>query len=61
MLLGSLGCNDLKALGSYEGIQLGSTDGKVLGPILGNVDRITLGLDIGTGMVSLDGSFYGSN
>ena len=48
-------------LGYNEGIKLGSTDGKVIGTILGNVDIITLGIDIGTYMGSLYGSFDGSN
>ena len=43
---GSLGSTYVKAPGSDEGIKLGSTDSKVLGTILGNVDEITLGLDI---------------
>ena len=33
----------------------------MLGTILGNVDEITLGLDVGTDMGSLDGYFYVSN
>ena len=33
----------------------------MLGTILGNVDIITLGIDIGTELVFLDGSVYGSN
>ena len=33
-----MGSTDGKALGSDEGIKLGSTDDKVLGTILGNVD-----------------------
>ena len=41
-------------LGSDEGIKLGSTYGKVLDTILGNVDGITLGLDIGTKLGFLD-------
>ena len=48
-------------LGSDEGIKLGYTDGKVFGTILGNVDIITLGIDIGTELGFLDGSFDGSN
>ena len=39
---------DGKVLGSAKGIELGSTEGKVIGNILGNVDEITLGLDVGT-------------
>ena len=48
-------------LGSNEGIKLWSTDGKVCWNILGNIDRITLGLDIGTDLRSLYVSFDGSN
>ena len=48
-------------LGYDEGTKLGSTDSKVLGTILGNEDRITLGLDVGTYLVSLYGSFDGFN
>ena len=33
----------------------------MLGTILGNVDETTLGVDIGTDLSSLDGSFYGFN
>ena len=61
MLGGSLGYNDVKFLGYDEGIKLGSTYGKVFVPILGNVDRITLGIDVGTNLNSLDRSFDGSN
>ena len=42
-------------LGSNEQIKLGYTDGIVLGAILGNVDGITVGRDVETGMGSLDG------
>ena len=48
-------------LGSDEGIKLGSTGVKVLGTILGDADVITLGLDVIIELVSLDGSFDGSN
>ena len=34
--------------GSDEGIKLLCTDGEVIGNILGNVDVIILGLDVGT-------------
>ena len=61
MLGGSLGYNDVKLLGSDEGIKLGSTNGKVFGTILVNVYRITLGLDIGTDLGFSGGSFDGSN
>ena len=40
-------------LGSYEGIKLGLSDGKVFGTILGNVDAITLEIDVGTDLGSL--------
>ena len=61
MLEGSLGYIDGKVLGSDEGIKLESTDGKVLGTILGDVYAITLGLNIVSELVSLAGSFDGSN
>ena len=48
-------------LGYDEGIKLGSNDGKLFSTILGNVGRITLGIDIGTKLGVLDGSFDGSN
>ena len=54
-------CNHGKVLGSDEGIKMGSTNGKFIGTILGNVDGITFGLDAGTKLRSLDGSFDGSN
>ena len=41
-------------LGFDEGIKLRSIDGSVLRTVLGNVDGITLGLDVGTNIVSLD-------
>ena len=59
MLRDSLVSNDGKVLGSDEGIKMGSTDNKVLGPILGNVDVITLGIDVRTAMGSLYGSLDG--
>ena len=37
------------------------SDGKVLDTILGNVDGITIGIDFGTELVFLDGSFHGSS
>ena len=37
-------------LGSYDGIKLGSTDGRVIIIILGNVYGITLRIDVGTEM-----------
>ena len=57
----SLGYTDGKVLHADEVIKLGSTDGKVLGTILGNVDRIKLRIDVGIELGSLDGSFDGSN
>ena len=36
---------------------MGSTDDKVIGTILGNVGGITLGIDVGTDLISLDGFF----
>ena len=42
-------------LGYDEGIKIGSTDGKFIGTILGNVDGITLFLDNETELGSLDG------
>ena len=61
LLGGSLVYTDGKVLGSDEGIKLESTDGKCFVTILGNVDRITLWLNIGTNLGFLDGSFDGSN
>ena len=45
---GSLGSTHGKVLVYYECINLGSTDGRVIGTIPGNVDEITLGLAVGT-------------
>ena len=50
-----------KVLGSYEVIKLGSFDREVIGTLLGNIDGITLEIDFGTELDSLDGSFYGYN
>ena len=61
MLVGSLGFTDSKVIGSDEGINMGLFDGEVLGTTLGNVDEITLGLDVGTYLGSLDGFFDSSN
>ena len=44
MLGGSLGFNDAKVIGSDEVIKMVSTDGKVIGTILVDVDGITLGI-----------------
>ena len=40
---------------------MGIYDGKVIGTILGDVDVITLGIDVGTELCYLYGSFDGSN
>ena len=47
-LVGSLVYTDGKVLGSDEGIKLGSTHVEVVGTLLVNVYRITLGVDFGT-------------
>ena len=46
-------------LGSDEGIKMGFFDGEVLVNIIGNVDGITLGIDVRTDLVSLDEYFDG--
>ena len=48
-------------LGYNLGIELRLSDRKVLGNILGNVDVITICIDIGTCPGSSDGSFDGYN
>ena len=48
-------------IGSKKCIKLGIYDGKVLVPILGNIDGIRVGFDVGTELSSLDGYFEGSN
>ena len=48
-------------LRSDEGVKLGSTDGKVLVTILGNVSGITLRIDAETVLGYLYGSFDGYN
>ena len=48
-------------LGSDEGIKLVSTNGKLLSTIIGNVYGITTGLDVGTELGYLDGSYVGFN
>ena len=50
-----------KVLFSDEGIKLVLFDGKLLVTILGNVDDITIEIDVGTDLGSLDGSLGGSN
>ena len=61
MIEGSMRYTDGKVIEYDEGIKMGSTDGKVFGTILGNVYRITLGIDIGTKLGILDVSFDDSN
>ena len=62
LLLGdSLISTDGKVLGSYELIKLGLSYGGVIFTILGNIYVITLGIDVGTQLGSLDGFFDGSN
>ena len=48
-------------VGSDEGIKLVSTDDEVIGTILRYVDVITIVIDIGSELRSLDQSFDGSN
>ena len=48
-------------LGTDEGIKLVFPGGKVLGTILRNIEGITLGVDVGTKLISLDGYFNVSN
>ena len=58
ILLGEyLGYTDGKVLRYDEGIKMGSTDGKVLVTILGNLNVITLGIDVGTDLGYLNGYF----
>ena len=47
--------------GFDERIKLGLFNGKLIGTILGNIDRVTFGIDVGTELGSLDGSFGVSN
>ena len=56
-----MGYTDGKVLGSDKGIKLGSNDGKLIGTIVGNVDIITLEIDVGTDLGYLDGSLDDSN
>ena len=51
----------VKVLGYNEVIKLVSSYGKVISNILGNVEGIVLGIDVGTELVSLDVYFDGSN
>ena len=57
----SLGYPDGKFHGSYEGIKLVCTDGKVIGTILIYLDGIILGIDVVKQLGSLDGLFNGSD
>ena len=51
---------DGTVLGSDEGIKLLLSGGEVPGAILVNTDGIMLGIDDGTDLESIDGSFDGS-
>ena len=51
------GSNDGKIVLLFSVDSLGYTYGKAIGTILGNVDGITLGIDVETDLGSLDGSF----
>ena len=53
LLGGLLGHAGDKVSVSNEGIKLGKSDGKVLGTIFGDVDEITLGIDVGKRLVAL--------
>ena len=57
MLEDSLVSTDDKVVGSDEGIKLVLSDGNVIGTILINLYGIILGIDVGTELVSLDGSY----
>ena len=48
-------------IGSDEGIKLESTDVKVIGYVLVNLDGITIGLDVGPELGYLYGLFDGYN
>ena len=61
MIGDSLVSTDVKVNRYDEDIKLGHTNGNVFGTILINVDGIIIGIDVGTEMVSLDGSFDGFN
>ena len=60
-IVGSLVSIDDKVLSYDEGIIIGPTDGEVIDTILGNVDGITLGLNIGTELGPFYRYFDGSN
>ena len=61
LLVESLGSSGGKVLSSDEDIKLGLYGGKIIGTIIKNVDGITLWIDVGTELCSLDGSFDVSN
>ena len=52
---------DGKVFGSDECIRLGSSDGKLLGTIIGNFMEAHLGLILKQSWTLLYGSIYGSN
>ena len=56
-----MGYTDGKWLGCDEGIKLGSSDCKVIGTILGNVDGNMLELDFGADLRSIYGYFDSYN
>ena len=58
---GTLGYTHGKVLGSVERIELVLSVVELFGTIFGNVNEITLGIDVGTELGSLDVSFYGYN
>ena len=60
LLVYLLGYTDGKVLVSDEVITLELSDGKVLGTIPRNVYGFRVGIDVGTGLVYLSGSFDGS-
>ena len=53
--------SDIKVLGSDECIKMGIFDDTVIGTIIWNVDAVILGIDAGTELGSLDGSFDDPN
>ena len=57
LLEDSLVSTDDKVVGSDEGIKLVLSYGNVIGTILINLYGIILGIDVGTELVSLDGSY----
>ena len=62
MVGGSFGAStDVKQLASDKRIKMGFSDVKVLGIIIGNMDGITFGIDVGTELGCLGRYFCGSN